>query len=111
MPRTTTVQFGDWLPDDDKNIAPGTAGESLSTQLVPLDDAKNMIFTGSAWRLYKPLTASVGTVATTPIDGVTINVSGTLYTFCVSQGRLYLINGGTVTDVTGGFTNNTSVAW
>lgn len=31
MPRTTTVQFGDWLPDDDKNIAPGAPGESLST--------------------------------------------------------------------------------
>lgn len=111
MPRTTTVQFGDWLPDDDKNIAPGTAGESLATQMVPLDDAKNMLFTGSAWRLYKPLTASVGTLASSPVDAITVSVNGTLYTFCASQGRLYLLNGSIVTDVTGGFTNSTSAAW
>lgn len=111
MPRTMTVQFGDWLPDDDKNISPGAPGESLTTQLIPLDDAKNMIYTGSSWRLYSPLAASTGTVATTPADGITISVGGVLYTFCASNGHLYLINAGTVTDVTGGFTNNTSAVW
>jgi len=111
MPRTTTVQFGDWLPDDDKNIAPGSPGEALTTQLVPLDDAKNMLYTGSAWRLYQPLTATVGTTATPPFDAITVSVNGVLYTFCASQGRLYLINGSTVTDVTGGFSNNTSASW
>lgn len=111
MPRTTTVQFGDWLPDDDKNIAPGAPAEALTTQIVPLDDAKNMLYTGSAWRLYKPLNASLGVIASTPTDAITVSVGGVLYTFCASLGRLYLINGGTVTDVTGSFTNNTSAQW
>lgn len=70
-----------------------------------------MLYADSSWRLYKPLTASVGTIASAPVDAITVSMNGTLYTFCASQGRLYLINGSTVTDVTGGFTNNTSAQW
>lgn len=53
----------------------------------------------------------MGALASTPTDALTVEVSGTLYTFCASQGRLYLISGSTVTDVTGGYTNNTSAQW
>ena len=111
MPQTTTVQFGDWLPDDDKNILPGAPGESLTTQMVPLDDARNMLFTASSWRLYKPLTAANATMPVMPTDAITVDVGGTLYTFCASAGNLYLINGNTVTNVTGGFANNTTATW
>lgn len=98
--QNTTVEFGDWLPDDDRNIRPGTPTMWLAGSPVPLDSAKNLIFTGSAWRLYKPLAAATGTLATTPEDAITVDDSGTLETYVAgANGHLYQIKSGVVTDV------------
>lgn len=111
MDQNTTVEFGEWLPDDDRNIRPGTPTMWLAGSPVPLDSAKNMVFTGSAWRLYKPLAAATGTLATTPEDAVTIDDAGTLETYVAgSNGHLYQIKAGVVTDVSkaGDYTTNQS---
>lgn len=34
--QTVTVQFGEWTPDDDRNIAPGTPSAYINAQTVPL---------------------------------------------------------------------------
>jgi len=107
--QNTTVAFGDWLPDDDRNIRPGTPTMWLSGSEVPLDLAKNLIFTGSAWRLYKPLAAAAGTIASTPLDAITVDDAGTLETYVAgANGHLYQIKAGVVADVSkaGDYTTN-----
>lgn len=109
--RTTTVQFGAWMPDDDRNIAPGAPGEALTSQNVPLEVAKNVLYTGNSWRLYKPLSASGSGLVAIPRDGITLSVGGVLTTFCAAGGLLYKIVAGTPTDIskTGGY--NQAAPW
>ena len=109
--RTTTVQFGAWMPDDDRNIAPGAPGEALSTQNIPLDVAKNVLYTGGAWRLYKPLSASGTGLVTSPRDGLSLSVSGVLTTFCAAGGLLYKIVSGTPTDISKAGGYSTTAEW
>jgi len=109
--RTTTVQFGPWMPDGDRNIAPGAPGEALSSQGVPLDVAKNVLYTGGAWRLYSPLEAYGSGFVTIPRDGIALSVGSALTTFCAAGGLLYKIVDGAASDVskTGGY--NTTADW
>ncbi|HEX7129130.1 MAG TPA: hypothetical protein VF217_03560 [Rhodanobacteraceae bacterium] len=107
----TTVQFGDWLPDDDRNITPGAPAEAITTQAVPLQDAKNMLFTGASWRLYRPLSVSGSALAATPRDAITVDASGTLVTFAAAGTKLYKIQAGAITDVSGAQTFSGSAPW
>ena len=109
--RSTTVQFGPWLPDDDKNIVPGSQGEQLNAQEVPLAEAKNVEFTASAWRLYQPFAATSGTLAGVPVDAITVDYNGAILTFAAYNGKLYKIDGATVTDVSKSGGYNTTAAW
>lgn len=108
---TVTVQFGEWVPDDDRNITPGTPSAYLNAQTVPLQDALNVLFTASAWRLFAPLATSGTALAAAPSDATVVSASGTVTTFAQAGGHLYKIAAGVITDVskTGNYT--TGQAW
>lgn len=105
------MQFGEWTPDDDRNITPGVPSPYLNAQAVPLQDALNVLYTGSAWRLYAPLATSGAALAATPSDAVTVSNNGTLVTFAQANGHLYKISAGTITDVSKAGNYTTGQAW
>lgn len=109
--QTVTVQFGDWTPDDDRNIAPGTPSAYINAQTVPLQDASNVLYTGSAWRLFNPLATSGAALAASPSDATVVSSGGTVTTFAQANGHLYKIAGGTVTDVSKAGAYTTGQSW
>jgi hypothetical protein len=94
-----TVQFGEWAPDDDRNIAPGTPSAYLNAQTVPLQDALNVLYTASAWRLFAPLSTLGSALAAAPSDATVVSSGGVVTVFAQAGGHLYKIVGGAVTDV------------
>lgn len=109
--QTVTVQFGEWTPDDDRNIAPGTPSAYINAQTVPLQDASNVLYTGSAWRLFKPLATSGTALAASPSDATVVSSGGTVTTFAQANGHLYKIVGSTVTDVSKVGAYTTGQSW
>ena len=99
MATTATVQFGKWMPDDDKNIEPGVPTMWLNSQRVNLDDAQNVLYTGASWRLFKPLVTSGTAVPATVRDACAVDDSGAQEVFCAAGGDLYHIVSGTPTQV------------
>lgn len=106
-----TVQFGKWLPDDDRNVNPGYPIMFMNSEAVPLDTIKNALYTGAAWRGVPTLVISGSALASAPRDGLTINLTDTDYTFAAASSHIYKIVGGLVTDVSGGSTFNTTAPW
>lgn len=110
--QSLTVQLGAWMPDDDKNIEPGIPTPYLNSRQVPLQDALNALYTSTAWRLYQPLAASTGTLAVAPQDATQVDNSGTILTFAAgTNGHLYKIDAGIVTDVSKALYYTAGSAW
>jgi hypothetical protein len=105
------VQFGEWSPDDDRNISPGTPSPYLNAQTVPLEDALNVLYTGSAWRLFAPLATAGTALAASPSDAVTVSNAGALVTFAQANGHLYKIAAGVITDVSKAGNYTAGQAW
>lgn len=99
MQQPITVQFGEWAPDDDRNISPGMPTPYLNAQQVPLEDAQNVLYTGQAWRLFNPLATSGTALAAAPSDAIAVDNAGVLDVFAQAGGKLYKIVSGTPTDV------------
>lgn len=95
VPTTTMVQFGEWAPDNDRNIAPGRMVMWLNGDPVPLQDAKNVIYTGQAYRPLGPPAESGGPVAlpVTPIEAAAfMGPAGSIFVMAGSATSLYYTN-------------------
>ena len=107
--QNTMVQFGSWAPDDDRNINPGSPNFWLGGSEVPLQDAKNVIFTGQAYRPLPPPVAQ-GAALTGVLDGGTFFYGNHEFVIAGTASALYYsMNGGTSWASAG--TGYTSVGW
>lgn len=70
-PTQTMVTFGEWLPDDDRNIRPGYPVFWESGSEVPLQDAKNVIYTGASYRPFSSPGVQGAAVPFAPLDAFT----------------------------------------
>lgn len=86
--QSTMVQFGDWSPDDDRNIAPGSPTFWLGGAEVPLQDAQNVIYTGKAYRPLLPPVAQ-GTALTGILDATTVFYGNSEYLIAGTSSALY----------------------
>lgn len=97
VPTQTMVTFGEWLPDDDRNIRPGFPVQWESGSEVPLQDAKNVIYTGSSYRPFQP-PVSIGTeLPVTPMDAIGVMYNGSRYLIAGSGAALYYSTDGGAT--------------
>lgn len=97
VPTTTMVTFGEWLPDDDRNIRPGYPVFWESGSEVPLQDAKNVIYTGSSYRPLGTPNAQNSAIPVTPVDMFTASYNTQVYLFAASASTIYISNDGGVT--------------
>lgn len=106
VPTTTMVVFGEWLPDDDRNIEPGRMIFWLNGAPVPLQDAKNVIYTGSSYRPFGTPVAQGAALPVVPVDAFTAYYGGTDWLIAGSGSALYYSkDGGTTWTACGsGFT-------
>lgn len=102
----TTVQFGEWLPDDDRNIQPGYPTFWVSGSAVPLQDAKNVIYTGQAYRPAPPMVQQGAALASACKGAASFFYNDANYIFAGTATSLYMSpNGGTTWTLVGsGFT-------
>lgn len=97
VPTTTMVTFGEWLPDDDRNIEPGRNIFWVNGAPVPLQDAKNVIYTGSSYRPFNPPVAQGVPCGngTTVYDAFTAYYGGSTYVIVYQSGSIvYSKDGG-----------------
>lgn len=102
----TMVTFGPWAPDDDRNIKPGYPTFWVNGSPVPLQDAKNVIFTGGSYRPFGTPTAQGTALPVVPVDAWAAYYGGTDYLIAGSGAALYYSkDGGTTWTACGsGFT-------
>ncbi|MHB1798548.1 MAG: hypothetical protein ACYCUI_09630 [Vulcanimicrobiaceae bacterium] len=100
--QTTMVQFGEWVPDDDRNIQPGSPLFWVNGSEVALQDAKNVLYTSKAYRPFLPPVAQGIVLPVTPVDADTYTYNGTNYLIAGSGAALYYsTNGGTTWTLAG----------
>lgn len=100
--QTTMVQFGEWVPDDDRNIQPGAPLFWVNGAEVALQDAKNVLYTSKAYRPLLPPVAQGTALPVTPVDADTYTYNGTNYIIAGSGAALYYsTNGGTTWTLAG----------
>ena len=104
----TMVEFGPWAPDDDRNIKPGYPVFWVNGSPVPLQDAKNCLYTGASYRPFQPPVAQGIALPVAPVDAWTAYYNGTAYLIAGSGAALYYsTNGGTTWTACGsGFTGS-----
>lgn len=99
----TMVEFGDWMPDDDRNIRPGFPIMWVGGSAVPLQDAKNVIYTGASYRPLQAPEATGNACPVAPIDAWTAQYGGVNYLIAGSANALYYSrDGGTSWNAAGG---------
>lgn len=108
VPTTTMVTFGEWLPDDDRNIRPGYPVFWESGSEVPLQDAKNVIYTGASYRPFGTPVAQGNACPVVPVDAFTAYYGGAAWLIAGSGAALYYSkDGGTTWTACGsGFTGS-----
>ena len=108
--QTTMVQFGEWVPDDDRNIQPGYPTFWVNGSEVALQDAKNMLFTAKAYRPMLPLVAQGIATPAVPLDAETFQYGATNYLFVGGASAIYYsTNGGTTWTLCG--SGYTAAGW